>query len=62
VKVTFEPVVEPAPLRALQGPGTNALVRSPFTFEPVKEQAPLRALQGPGTNALVHSPFAFDAR
>ncbi|WP_432841997.1 streptamidine-related RiPP repeat protein [Dactylosporangium sp. CA-092794] len=59
MKVTFEPVREPAPLRALQGPGTNALVHTPFTFETVKEQAPLRALQGPGTNALVHSPFTY---
>ena len=58
--VTFEVVPEPEPLRALQGPGTNALVHSAFAFEPVKEQEPLRALQGPGTNALVQSPFAFE--
>jgi hypothetical protein len=59
VKVEFEPVMEQQPLRALQGPGTNALVHSAFAFEPVMEQQPLRALQGPGTNALVHSPFAY---
>jgi hypothetical protein len=60
--VKFESVKEQAPLRALQGPGTNALVQSPFAFDSVKEAAPLRALQGPGTNALVHGAFAFDAR
>ena len=57
MKVEFEPVREPARLRALQGPGTNALVHGAFEFEPVREPARLRALQGPGTNALVHSPF-----
>jgi hypothetical protein len=61
MEITFETVQEQAPLRALQGPGTNALVHSAFTFETVQEQAPLRALQGPGTNALVHSPFAYSA-
>lgn len=61
MKVEFEPVKEQEPLRALQGPGTNALVHSAFGFEPVKEQQPLRALQGPGTNALVRSPFTYQA-
>jgi hypothetical protein len=59
MEITFEAVKGQAPLRALQGPGTNALVHGAFTFEAVKEAAPLRALQGPGTNALVHSPFAY---
>ena len=58
MKVEFETVQERQPLRALQGPGTNALVHSAFSFETVKERQPLRALQGPGTNALVQSPFA----
>ena len=61
MKVTFEAVSEREPLRALQGPGTNALVHSAFAFESVQEQEPLRALQGPGTNALVQSPFAYQA-
>lgn len=48
-------------LPALQGPGTNALVHTPFAFEELAAQAALPALQGPGTNALVHSPFAWNA-
>ena len=46
-------------LSAPQGPGTNALVHSPFAFEAVQAPDSLSAPQGPGTNALVHNPFAF---
>ncbi|GAA0423309.1 hypothetical protein Acor_73860 [Acrocarpospora corrugata] len=57
----FQELTPEAALPALQGPGTNALVHTPFAFEELVAEAALPALQGPGTNALVHSPFAWNA-
>ncbi|MBL7493698.1 hypothetical protein I6A60_34970 [Frankia sp. AgB1.9] len=55
--VLVEPVVVSLLVAAPQGPGTNALVHSPFVVEPLVAVAPVAAPQGPGTNALVHNPF-----
>ncbi|GAA3013131.1 streptamidine-related RiPP repeat protein [Streptosporangium longisporum] len=57
----FEELAPATALPALQGPGTNALVHTPFAFEELAAEAALPALQGPGTNALVHSPFAWNS-
>jgi hypothetical protein len=56
---SFEPVAGTPELSAPQGPGTNALVQTPFVFEPVEQVDVLAAPQGPGTNALVQTPFAW---
>ncbi|MFF0576527.1 streptamidine-related RiPP repeat protein [Streptosporangium saharense] len=57
----FEELTSAAALPALQGPGTNALVHTPFGFEELAPSTALPALQGPGTNALVHTPFAWNS-
>lgn len=59
--ISFDSISNSAPVNALQGTGTNALVDNPFTFEQVAEATPANALQGVGTNALVDSPFGFQS-